>query len=205
MNKARLILPMRAAEHDPVNTQTLDISGNGNNGVFAGTPTKLSTKGYSFTVAQHLDTTVVPSGIGSMGVVFQAPLANRSVMGSAVAGSAPRAYLYINASGIICGGVASHNLATIVGSSYVTDNCYHSVVLTWDGIFVRLSIDGISEYYAAQSGGMVGCNPIYVGDINMVSAPFGGSVFDAFLLDTAMTQLQIIDYHQRIMEQINDV
>lgn len=54
MNNAKVILPMTAACHDPVNVRTLDKSGNGlhfrfGDGATAGTfPTKLTTHGYNF-------------------------------------------------------------------------------------------------------------------------------------------------------------
>lgn len=191
--------------------RTRDISGNNNHAVFGDGstpttyPTKRATVGYGFDGGDLLTTPVVPGEAGSIWISFIASVAPKSIMGSAAGGAAPRCYLYINASGIITGGLATHNFTTIVGTSQVATGLLSTVCLTWDGSFVGLYCNGVREYYAAQVGAMAGAEALLVGDIANFSNEMIGSIFGAGSHPFALTPTDVWDLHIHMMNQIPKV
>lgn len=92
--------------------------------------------------------------------------------------STERAFLAINTSGKMCGGVGSQSTSTIVGTSDVrgTDA---TVCLSWNGSSVRLFVDQALEYEAAQSGTATTTVPFHIGALNSNGSAanfFAGSV-----------------------------
>lgn len=109
-----------------------------------------------------------------------ASLAGTQIIGGALSASANRFWLAINASGLACGGVGNNSSTTIVGVSDLRST-EADIALSCDGSTVRLIVNGVVEYEAAQSGNPTTTIPFRIGAVNNNGTAgnfYGGAVQD---------------------------
>lgn len=94
-----------------------------------------------------------------------ATLSSTQIILGASGSGANRVFLGIDTSGRACGGVGSDSTTTIVGTSDLR-NTEANVFLTFDGSTVRLIVNGVVEYEAAQNSTPTTSIPFRVGALN---------------------------------------
>lgn len=116
--------------------------------------------------------TTVPSTLG----------ATQVILGASGSG-ANRVFLAIDTSGRACGGVGSDSTTTIVGTSDLR-NTEAEVFLTFDGTTVRLIVNGMVEYEAAQNSTPTTTIPFRVGSNNnngTAGSFYAGAIAEAWV------------------------
>jgi hypothetical protein len=109
-----------------------------------------------------------------------ATLSATQIILGASGSSADRIYLGINASGFAVGGLGNHATGVILGTTDLR-NTEAVLFLTCDGTTVRLIVNGVVEYQAAQSGTPTTTIPFRIGCFNNNNSSaffFGGHVKD---------------------------
>jgi hypothetical protein len=207
MDNAILHLPMRMAEHDPDNTRTLDVSGNGNHATIAGGVTKRSERGYDFTGGYLATTSGAIQSTGSLYTV--AFIVSKRVSGLT-------ALLRHGASGAREGfevfQSATDNLRLRGGASAsptvdigVDPHQHHTCVCIADNTTGQIAIDG--EIVASGPIAQVGSG---AGDVGVMayengSSPTTGSNHHYILWDRCLTPTQVADLHVRMMQGLHHV
>jgi hypothetical protein len=108
--------------------------------------------------------------------------ATQVILGASGA-SANRVFLGINTSGQACAGLGSDSTTTIVGTSDLRST-EAEVFLTFDGTTVRLIVNGVVEYEAAQNSTPTTTIPFRVGGLNnngTAGSFYGGAVRQAWV------------------------
>jgi len=107
-----------------------------------------------------------------------ASLAGTQVIAGASGSSANRFFVGINTSGFACGGVGSDSTGTIVGNTDLRGT-EADIALTCDGATVRLIVNGVVEYEAAQNSTPTTTIPFRVGAYNNNGT--GGSYYAGYV------------------------
>lgn len=120
------------------------------------------------------------SGANFLGCKTTVPaslVATQVIMGASGSG-ANRCFVGVDTSGKACGGVGSDSTTTIVGTSDLR-NTEASIFLTFDGTTVRLIVNGVVEYEAAQNSTPTTSIPFRIGCNNnngTAGSFYGGAV-----------------------------
>jgi len=109
-----------------------------------------------------------------------ASLSAAQVIAGAAGASAFRVFLAINTSGYACGGVGSDTVTTIVGSTDLRGT-EADLAVTFDGSTVRLIVNGVVEYEAAQNSTPTTSIPFCIGALNNNGT--GGSFYGGAIKD----------------------
>ncbi|MBQ0802974.1 MAG: hypothetical protein KBT76_14680 [Sulfitobacter litoralis] len=140
----------------------------------------------------RMATTLNPATEGTILARFSGDLASRVVMGSQAA-SDGRCFLALDASGRLAAGIGGQSTSTIFGGSDIRGET-HTGAVTWDGSTVKLYLDAVEVYSAAQSGAVNTTIPIMHGALNAngtAAAFFDGAISDALVIDRVMTPQEI--------------
>ncbi len=94
--------------------------------------------------------------------------------------------------------------ANVVGNTTVTDGRWHHVMGTWDGSFVNLYVDGVSDVAPTAFSGSLRTgqtNPVYIGcdDLDNAGAQkdfFTGSIDEVRIYNYALAQAEITKIYQ---------
>lgn len=115
----------------------------------------------------HLTTYLAASGKNFIQVkaTIPATVSALQVLAGASGSGANRVYLGIDTSGRACAGVGSDTTSTIVGTSDLR-NTEATIALTFDGTTVRLIVNGVIEYEAAQNSTPTTTIPLRIGGLN---------------------------------------
>ena len=225
-NEAVIDLPFKMEQHDSVNKQTLDVSGNGNNGLFGSQltginfPTKLSGRGYSwdgsadflreaydldaqlsgstFTIAMLIkfDTTA------SMRLVESTTDADNGLLLARTGAGDLRFYVK----------TATVNKAA-KKNTIVMGNGYHTIIATYDNSLTQTAgsnniyVDNIIGAGAYDVAGLNASNPgsTYIGSSAALGTNFDGNMLMFQIYDKVLTPLQREDLHINMMKKVNDI
>ena len=77
-----------------------------------------------------------------------------------------RCFINVDDTGVIAGGIGTQSSATIYGTTALTEGTIYTAKLDWNGTTVTLSLDGSSEYSAAQAGTPNTGLDIVIGGVN---------------------------------------
>tara|TARA_R110000868_G_scaffold348974_2_gene610122 strand:- start:409 stop:1005 length:597 start_codon:yes stop_codon:yes gene_type:complete len=137
-------------------------------------------------------TILKPTTEGTILARFSGDLASRVVMGSQAA-SDGRCFLALDASGRLAAGIGGQSTSTIFGGADIRGET-HTGAVTWDGSTVKLYLDAVEVYSAAQSGAVNTTIPIMHGALNAngtAAAFFDGAISDALVIDRVLTPQEI--------------
>jgi len=227
INDAVLDLPMDMERHDPTNTQTLDVSGNGNNGAFkgAGEPAKNSDDmGYLFDgsddyLALNNGDPIYRNTGYSISLWFKnTDLTQRDGRLYAEGSSSNNNPLF----NIMIGESGSENklryeirndanstLLSLHGNTILTQNNWYNVVWTDSNGTAKAYINGVLDTRDLDytPSGTLTFNRSSIGTLTRASSSFyfNGSIAKVKLWKKQLTPLQIADLYQRELKQINDI
>jgi hypothetical protein len=208
-------LPMTMATHDPVNTQTLDVSGNERHCVFQTAPTKLPNRGYSFLAAstQWMICPEVAAPLNTVSYCIATPedywpgnLVITNALGSLQNGGA--SLVRLGALGglvtptVILGsaaGFASYSQTIVpVGLTHL--------VFRIDPASLRYTIyiNGVAGVSVQFLGGLVAWNPyrLYLGKRQDAAQYFTGNIHQVRSFHVSLTPLQIADIYIRDIKSV---
>jgi len=215
--KAIVDLPMLACQHDPGNTQTIDVSPYGNNaqfgdGVTPSTyPTKLAKRGYSLDGVDYFKTANVP-GVSELTFACLVNLKDLSAtqyigVHSDSAVSVIQFLLLVRTTDFrfYAGGLSSNNAATAVHGGR---KGIYTLIGTADGTTTALYVNGGDPIYAAipLAPSIAADQFIALGvSANLTTFKLTGDLYQALKINRALTHLQVIDLHKKMMMRINQV
>jgi len=224
MNDTVVDLPMGAAQHDPVNNRTLDVSGNGLHGTLGDgdggstTPTKSDCCGYDFDGSDDYIT------LGNNALLRPTDAITVSVLSSGDDSGNDEIVNYRENAG--SGIFAMYQVATANCGIKTNDDVSELVTLdaknqsgTWVhsvltfsrddqeargyvNALVQADIEGTSDLPLATE--LSGLDELYVGAAKPGTRHFDGRIKRLKIWDKRLTPLQVADLHIREMKQIND-
>jgi hypothetical protein len=209
INTPVLDLPMGMEQHDPTNTRTLDISGNGNHAVFTNAPTKnADDRGYSFNGSGNYLTVANSSSLN----VTDGITLSFWVKPDTLAGNEPllfksinEYYIWIGIGNVIQWKTVGLSDTTLqVSTSNLSLYKWNHLVFTYNGSTKRILINGNEIASEAATGNITG------GSNDIIIGRFSGDYYDGLasnvkIWNEGLTPLQIKDLYQRELKQINDI
>jgi hypothetical protein len=209
INTPVLDLPMGMAQHDPTNTRTLDISGNGNHAVFTNAPTKnADDRGYSFNGSSNYLTITNSSSLAITNSVTMSFWVKPNALSGNIPlifKSASEYYVWLHTSGNIewkTVGLSDETLE--VSTSNLSLYKWNHLVFTYNGATKRILINGNEIASEAATGNITGgSNDIIIGRFS--SDYYDGLASNVKIWNEGLTPLQIKDLYQRELKQINDI
>jgi len=197
------------AQHDPTNTRTLDISGNGNHAVFTNAPTKnADDRGYSFNGSSNYLTITNSSSLAITDSVTMSFWVKPNALSGNIPlifKSASEYYVWLHTSGNI--EWATLGLSDVYITTSITNlaiGSWNNLLFTYDGATKRILINGNVVASEAATGNITSStNDIVLG--NFGGAYYPGSLSNVKIWNEGLTPLQIKDLYQRELKQINDI
>lgn len=176
-----------------------DKSGNDNHSTQSGSSfrPKYDANGLSYDgLDDRMTTSLTPTVSGTIIARFNGDTTtdSRIIMGSALSGSG-RCFLAMSGSGRLAAGIGLNGTSVIFGGPDIRGED-HVGAVTWDGSTVKLYLDGVEVYSAAQSGAVNTTVPILEGALNLdglVGAFWDGTISDAVPIDRALTPEEILN------------
>jgi hypothetical protein len=219
MDDAVVNLSFKAAQHDPTNTRTLDISGNNNHATFGDGvtsttfPTKLQRRGYSFDGGDYnviTNDTTLAFGTDDFTV---AALVKSSIVNNATHWIIDKGFGEAN-NRLILGLDSTNKLKIHVGAieaagSVINEDSYYTVVGVRNGDNVYLYVNGIED--ASNTGAsakvITSTTDLYIGARSATPASYwDGEMSVVYLLNgKGLTPLQVADLHINMLQEINHV
>lgn len=213
-DESLVTLPMRHRDYDPVNTRTLDISGNGNHFTLGdgSTPATHPTQADGKMVFDGSDTLRLGSLVQPSGSFAVAATVAMTPTGSTqyIAQHSDAGFVDVvfaltrNRFGAFLFYVGTPGGAAYLSSPLYSYTDPHTVVGVWDGTEGFLYVDGV--YAVASTSGVLtqpagDPQPVWVGARTNGSGFLNGSVFDFRYYHKKLTPTQILDYHHKVYQQ----
>lgn len=109
--------------------------------------------GLAFDGGDHLLTSIVPTTSGFLAAAFRVEIdsTGQCILGSQAASNG-RCALGINSTNKAAAGIGAQSFTTILGTTTLVDEGNYVTMVTWDGSTVKLYVNNVQEYSAAQSG-----------------------------------------------------
>jgi hypothetical protein len=205
-DRASVILPMRAAQHEA--TKTIDVS-NGNNATFYGGITKRANRGYAldgtgYMIIPHDDTLNFGTGDFSISTTFKVNQASNQTFFDKGFGDSSNRLLF----SILTGNYQFYvgGMKALYGVSKIGE--IKTLTGVRDGDNLYLYLDG--ELVANSSGaGLIDVSvstDAYIGSRSVSPTNYiNGDLYSFELFDLALTPLQVAYLHQNMMLGINQV
>lgn len=190
-------------------TSAADATGNGNTGTYVNTPT-LGVAGavsgdtavtFASASAEHLttlaDATDLPSSAWSMEAWFRTSTtgARQNIL-VRTTGSRPGLFVFSN-NRVLCQVFDGAINVNVSPTATVTDGLWHHVVGTYDGVSIRVYLDGVlgagptaSNVYSVVAG------TFYIGIQQGLTEPFDGTLDEVALYPLALTAAQVLDHYK---------
>jgi hypothetical protein len=218
-NDALIDLPLRMAQHDPVNLQALDVSGNGYHSTFgdgstpATYPTKLDyQRGYSFDGGDYLQSgTITFPTITTMTMAcvvsrYDLTVTDRFIGITDTAGTNIFGIILIAAGTVqfYCGGAGGANSSTLaVGGLQNHLTC----IGVHDGTDTILYLNGVAATPAVTplAPGTAGTQYLLCGRNPAGGQAFAGNLHQVLVLPDRLSPIQVQDLHNSMLKKVNDV
>lgn len=214
MEKAILHLPMEAAQHDPTNVRTLDITNNDNHAQFGDGstpstyPAKLFKKGYSFDGGDYMTEDLDITGFTkiSAAIMFEGESDNNIRIFSLLH-TTPQddIRIFFDTSNIV--NISTDDGATNTVVAYRVGDGVHQCALTFDGTTLKGFMDGVlsgsdnsNDFNFATADGRltIGANANY-------SSYYSGYIYHVLIWDFDLTPLQVLDLYFNSIGITNNV
>lgn len=207
-NQLAVDLPMRMAQHDPVNAKTLNVgrlgsAGDATFGAGAATPTKLTTApGYSFDGGDYMVLSSVDSSVWSL--LFAAKVSTINATYKRLFAQDPTKIEFA-VSPSVFGSVLSIYDGTAwrrATAPTFADGLIHTAVATYDGATLKMYQDGVENYSTAGVGNTL-AGIARIGMDIAGTSPLTGTIHFSGVAPFALTPTQVLQYHREQMKGLH--